>query len=159
MRKARLLVLAAFLAASAAWGPGAQAAAPGRSGRRTPIVQAVERAAPAVVNISALQLREAANPFAPYRNPLAEEFFREFFGRAPSARPERSLGSGVIIRPDGYILTNEHVISRASEIRVSLAGRETLPARLIGADPENDLAIIQIASPDPLPHLPPGRSD
>ncbi|OGL60798.1 MAG: hypothetical protein A3J27_10565 [Candidatus Tectomicrobia bacterium RIFCSPLOWO2_12_FULL_69_37] len=150
---------AALLLLAAAAAPGAWAAPPGREGRRTPIVQAVERAAPAVVNISALQLREAANPFSPYRNPLAEEFFREFFGRAPSYRPDRSLGSGVIIRPDGYILTNEHVVSRASEIRVSLAGRETLPARLIGADPENDLAVIKVDAREALPHLPLGRSD
>ncbi|MBI2178194.1 MAG: trypsin-like peptidase domain-containing protein [Candidatus Tectomicrobia bacterium] len=159
-RPARLLAAALLLAAGTAAGnPQARAAAPGRDGRRTPIVQAIERAAPAVVNISALQLREVANPFSPYRNPLAEEFFREFFGRVPSYRPERSLGSGVIIRPDGYILTNEHVVARASEIRVSLAGRETLPARLVGADPENDLAVIKIGVREPLPHLPLGRSD
>ncbi|MBI3128274.1 MAG: trypsin-like peptidase domain-containing protein [Candidatus Tectomicrobia bacterium] len=158
-RAARRTAAAILLAASLAAAPSAWAAPRDRDGRRTPVVQAVERAAPAVVNISALQIREVANPFSPYRNPRADEFFREFFGRTPSYRPERSLGSGVIIRPDGFILTNEHVVSRASEIRVSLAGREALPARLIGADPENDLAVIKIDVREPLPHLPLGRSD
>ncbi len=148
----------ALLLMAGLWAAGAQAARD-REGRRSPIVRAVERAAPAVVNISALQVHEAANPFSRYNNPLVEEFFRDFFGRAPSLRPERSLGSGVIIRPDGYILTNEHVISRASEVRVFLSGRHTFPARLIGSDPANDLAVIKIDAKEPLPHLPMGRSD
>ena len=131
----------------------------GRRGRMSPVVLAVKRSAPAVVNISTLQVRRRANPFARYRNPLTDEFFRDFFGRRQPRRREQSLGSGVIIRSDGYILTNQHVISRAEKIRVQLAGNRIYSARIIGADPVNDLAVIKIEAPRPLPFLPMGRSD
>ena len=122
----------AFISPESAW---AGAAVRGLAGRRTPVVRAVERAAPAVVNISTLQVLREVNPFSRFQTPLVEEFFRDFFGRLPKRqRRERSLGSGVVIRPDGYILTNEHVISRASEIRVALSGDRTFPARIVGSD-------------------------
>ncbi|MDA0999305.1 MAG: trypsin-like peptidase domain-containing protein [bacterium] len=131
----------------------------GREGRRTPIVHAVELAAPAVVNISAFQIRKRPNPFSQFNLDPAEEFFKEFFGGQNQRRRTSSLGTGVIIRSDGYILTNEHVISRATRILVHLANKRTYPARLVGADPGNDLAILKIDSKEPLPHLPMGRSD
>jgi serine protease Do len=127
--------------------------------RRSPVVIAVESAAPAVVNISTSQVRREANPFSQQGNPLAEEFFRNFFGAPLQKRQNRSLGSGVIIRSDGYILTNDHVVSRASEIRVHLAGNKIYPARIIGSDPTNDLAVIKIDADEPLPNLPMGRSE
>ncbi|MEE9275532.1 MAG: trypsin-like peptidase domain-containing protein, partial [bacterium] len=127
--------------------------------RRNPVVLAVESAAPAVVNISTSQVRRGTNPFSQQRNPLAEEFFRNFFGPPLKKPPGRSLGSGVIIRADGYILTNDHVVSGASEIRVHLAGNKIYPARIIGSDPTNDLAVIKIDADEALPHLPMGRSE
>ncbi len=129
-----------------------------RKGRRSPVVLAVERAAPSVVNISTLQVRRRANPFSQMKNPLMDDFFRDFFGGRTRKRREQSLGSGVIIRADGYILTNEHVISRATKILVHLSGDKVYPARIIGSDPVNDLAVIKIDADIALPYLPMGRS-
>ncbi len=145
-------------------GPGAAEAAASpsslrrRKGRRSPVVLAVEHAAPSVVNISTLQVRRRANPFSQMRNPSTDDFFRDFFGRRTRKRREQSLGSGVIIRADGYILTNEHVISQAAKILVQLSGGKIYPARTIGSDPVNDLAIIKIDADVALPFLPMGRS-
>ncbi len=153
LRPAAIALAAALLLAPA------PALSQGREGRRTPVVRAVERAAHAVVYISARQLRRRANPFSTFNNPMMDEFFREFFRRPSRRRRPSSLGSGVLIRPDGYILTNEHVVSRAAEVRVSLTNKRTFSARIIGADPANDLAVIKIDADAPLPFLPMGRSD
>lgn len=103
--------------------------------------EAVERAAPAVVNIYSSRVVERdTHPL------MSDPFFRQFFGNdAPSRqRMLSSLGSGVIISHDGYVLTNHHVISGADEIQVALRdGRETL-AQVIGTDPESDLAVLKI---------------
>lgn len=118
------------------------------------MVVAVEKAAPAVVNI----YTEEATPASPFRsfgdNPF-DQFFKDF-----SPNPNRqSLGSGVVINPEGYILTNEHVVARATRIKVTLIDKREFPARLIGADIRSDLAIIKIDSKEPLPHIEMGRSD
>jgi serine protease Do len=151
------LLLAAFIpvAALAASAPKRR----NREGRRSPVVIAFERAVPAVVNISTLQVRSRTNPFSQMQNPLADQFFRNFFQGGIRSRREQSLGSGVIIRADGYILTNEHVISQATQIRVQLAGDKVYSARTIGSDPTNDLAIIKIEADARLPHLPMGNSE
>lgn len=130
-----------------------------RAGRRTPIVRAVELATPAVVNISAFKIRKRPNPFSQFNRDPAEKFYRDFFRGRRAGRRSRSLGTGVIIRSDGYILTNEHVISRATKIFVHLANKRTYPARLVGADPGNDLAVLKIDSKEPLPFRPMGQSD
>lgn len=124
--------------------------------RRTPLVIAVEKSAPAVVNI----YTEEAAPASPFRNfgdnPF-DQFFKDFF--PPQNPNRRSLGSGVIINPEGYILTNEHVISRAVRIKVTLLDKREFSARLIGADVRSDLAIIKIDSKEPLPYIAMGNSD
>ncbi|WP_027960851.1 S1C family serine protease [Halomonas halodenitrificans] len=102
---------------------------------------AVERAAPAVVNIYSSRVVDSD------QHPLmSDPFFRQFFGDDMPARQRMlsSLGSGVIVSDEGYVLTNHHVISGADQIQVALRdGRETL-AKVIGTDPESDLAVLRI---------------
>ncbi|HCT40510.1 MAG TPA: 2-alkenal reductase [Moraxellaceae bacterium] len=110
---------------------------------------AVQVAAPAVVNIFTTQkIQRQIHPL------LQDPFFRRFFGDGlPDERMESSLGSGVIVSPEGYVLTNNHVVAEADEIRVALKdGRETT-AKVVGADPGTDLAVLKI-SLDKLPVLP-----
>lgn len=105
----------------------------------------IRKAAPSVVNI----FSERTVPVRPQMNPLFEDpFFRRFFGdpeQQPRERRARSLGSGVIVSQDGYILTANHVIEGADEIRVAFAsGGAELIAKVIGADPPTDVAILKV---------------
>jgi len=117
---------------------------------------AVRRATPAVVNIYTRKVT-----LRPYNPLLDDPALQRFFNRSTPPQRERiqrSLGSGVIMSTDGYILTNNHVIAGASEILVLLAdGREAL-ARVIGADPDTDLAVLAIDLPDLRP-IPVGDPD
>ena len=126
--------------------------------RRSPVVVVAEKASPAVVSIlSGPESRRARSPFG--GDPFFDDFFRDFFEPLPRQQPRRSLGSGVIIRPDGYILTNEHVILQAGKIQVQLADERTFDARLVGADSDSDLAVLKIDGTTSLPHLPLGSAD
>jgi serine protease Do len=87
-------------------------------------------------------------------NPFGRQFS---FPRQPQNRMEHGLGSGVIISPDGYIVTNNHVIDGAVDIRVTMSNREVLPAKLVGADPLTDLAVIKVNATN-LPSVPWGNS-
>ena len=108
---------------------------------------AVETAAPAVVNVySSKVVTQRINPLLD--DPLFQRFFGERLGGIPRKRLETSLGSGVIVSPQGYILTNNHVIAEAEEIRVALADGRTTTATLVGTDPDTDLAILQLSLPD-----------
>ncbi len=109
--------------------------------------QAVKRAAPSVVNIYTSKTVQQANPL------LGDPFFRRYFGNTlPQSLPEQqnSLGSGVIISSDGYILTNQHVIADADQIVILLADGRQSSAEIIGVDAETDLAVLQV----PLRDLP-----
>ena len=119
-------------------------------------------ATPSVVNISTtrvIKAREEA-PFDFFEDP----FFRRFFGdqaphpNMPKERKEQSLGSGVIVSEDGYIVTNNHVIEKAQEIKVMLSNKKDYKAKLIGADPKTDIAVIKIDAKG-LTALPWGISD
>jgi serine protease DegQ len=114
---------------------------------------AAGRAMPAVVNILTSKALRPDHPL------LKDPFFRKFFGdRIPQDEQQASLGSGVIVSPDGYILTNNHVVEAADEIEVVLADGRKAPARIVGTDPETDLAVIRIDLKN-LPVIVLGRAD
>ena len=112
---------------------------------------AAQRASAAVVSINTSK--------APDRRPQANDpWFRFFFGEQGSGQPQAGLGSGVIISPDGYILTNNHVVEGADEIEVVLNDSRRTQAKVIGTDPESDLAILKVGL-DRLPVITLGNSD
>jgi serine protease Do len=114
--------------------------------RKTVIVQVVAETKAAVVNISTTRIiQEWVNPFG------NDPFFQRF-GQIENV-PGNSLGSGFIIHEDGYVVTNNHVIDRASTITVELDDGRKLPAELISADPEADLALLKISGKQPFPTL------
>lgn len=127
----------------------------------------VEKASPAVVNISTEQKVDARG--GPQLNPDAQElneFFRHFFGQQPfgqqqqpKQRQRSSLGSGFIISDDGYVLTNNHVIDGADVIHVRLNDRREYEATLVGTDARTDLALLKIEAEDDLPTVKMGNSD
>ena len=135
-----------LLAAASAW-----ATAP----HDEPIVKAVEKVRPAVVNIftERIVLQEVRDP--------RDVFFERYFGGGMArgnkilATPVRNLGSGAIVSPNGYIVTNQHVVDRAEKlkIKVTLANGEDKEAILLRDDDLLDLALIKIESPEPLPYL------
>ncbi len=106
----------------------------------------VRSAMPAVVNISSSKI--VRNPQGGQIPPFFDDpFFRRFFGEGsniPRERREQSLGSGVIVSPYGYILTNSHVVQGASDVKVSLSDNRELKARIIGTDPKTDIAVVQV---------------
>ena len=121
---------------------------------------------PAVVNISSKQTEgkpaPSRSPFGGEENDPFQEFFDRFFGGrgGGSRRRQRpSLGSGFIINTTGFIVTNNHVVEGATEIKVTLATQEEFDATLVGRDPKTDLALIKVNSPKPLPTVPLGSSD
>lgn len=115
----------------------------------------VEAVKPAVVNISTVKTVRLRDPF--FDDPFFRRFFGEPFG-IPRERRQTGLGSGVIVDPSGYILTNNHVIRGADEIRVTLFDRREFKGKVIGTDPKTDLAVVKIDAKD-LPYLELGDSD
>ncbi len=102
-----------------------------------------DKAAPAVVNISAVKMVDPAKQLS--KDSPLHEFFEKFFGGMPQPRKQKSLGSGMIWSSDGYIVTNNHVISNAEKIKVNLQGQEEpYDAEVIGQDPATDLALLKI---------------
>ena len=141
--------------------------APGSYGhelnRETAVVKAVRDVSPAVVNISsAYEVRKRTSPFSGFGlNPFFDEFFRDFFDpRFERRQQNTSLGSGVIIDGQkGLILTNAHVIQKAGTIKVVLQDEREFEARIVGADPDSDLAVLKIDSKDRLPAINMGSSE
>jgi serine protease Do len=128
--------------------------------RRTPVVEAVQKVSPAVVNISTeTVVARQTSPFPAFRDPLFDEFFHDFFEPRVERYKQTSLGSGVVIRPDGYILTNQHVVLHGSEITVTLVDDRDFKAQLIGADSDSDLAVLKVKTDKPLPYITMGNSD
>jgi serine protease Do len=125
-----------------------------------------EKSSPAVVNITSTK-SENPRSNSPYDNrefgdPRYDEFFKRFFGEDPrnarKQRPVISTGSGFIISDDGYLLTNNHVVDGADEIKVSMGDRREFIAEVIGADPRSDVALLKIDGNN-LPTLEIGSSD
>lgn len=126
--------------------------------RRTATVNVVERVGPSVVNITAERITKTPSPFGRRAriDPSVDHFFRSLF--EPRARTVQNLGSGVIFDRQGHVLTNEHVIARADRVRVTIADGREFDAELVGADPNNDLAVLKILTDEELPFSPPGSS-
>lgn len=129
-------------------------AAPNASGAPMPgsYSPAAKLASPAVVSIATTQINAPAHPFQ------NDPWFRFFYGDREDQAPQQGLGSGVIVSPEGYILTNNHVIEGAAEIQVTLSDSRRAIAQVIGADPDTDLAILRIDL-ERLPVITLGNSD
>ncbi len=120
--------------------------------RRTAITRAVEAVAPAVVSINVIEVREVR-----YRDPFAgDPFFERFFGRQPDRiyqQQVHGVGSGFVVSPDGYIVTNDHVAGNAAKITVAFPDGTQRDGVLIGSDPETDIALVKVEPESPLPYL------
>jgi S1-C subfamily serine protease len=124
-----------------------------RSGDRYTIADAVTSVEPAVVNIDTVGR-------APERESLEQLWLRRWFGRPPTRRDDSAVhgvASGVIVRPDGYVLTNNHVVEDAERVIVTLPDKRRFDGQILGTDPEDDLAIVKIDGRD-FPTAPLGDS-
>ncbi len=127
--------------------------------RENAVVKSVRLVGPAVVNISTeYEVSYRANPFARFG---MDDFFDDFFDRRPEQKRKlNSLGSGVIIDGHlGFILTNSHVIVKSGKVTAVLNDGREFTAEIVGADPESDLAVLQIKTDQPLPAVKMGDSD
>jgi len=162
-------VLVSLLVAAPAWGQSRPRLAPpaAPADART-ILRSLEeaftavadRVTPAVVNVSSVPNRAAGGgeEGERFREFFGEDLYERYFRRRPR-EDARASGSGVIVDPKGYILTNNHVIENARDITVRLSDSRKLPAKLVGRDPKTDLAVLKVDAPGPLPAAEMGDSD
>ncbi len=129
--------------------------------RRTPVVIAVDRVRGAVVNVAAEELVRIRVPQRRTPQSLSDFFFGDLLEhpRYRKGYQVTSLGSGVIVSPDGYVLTNNHVVERGARFRVGLLDGRELMAKVVGTDPSSDLAVLKLETKDRLPFAAMGRSD
>ncbi|HSB42236.1 MAG TPA: DegQ family serine endoprotease [Methylomirabilota bacterium] len=119
--------------------------------------QVAETVSPAVVNINTVTRVSGRTPVEEF---FGDEFFRRFFGDAPERQQvQRSLGSGVIVDPSGIVLTNAHVVERATDIEVATADGKKHKAKLAGVDRKTDLAVLKLQGSGPYPAATLGDSD
>ena len=122
--------------------------------RHNAITRTVALASPAIVGINVTELRQVR-----YRTPWGDDpFFRQFFGDRVYTERVQGLGSGFIISPDGYVLTNDHVAGNAKEITVTMTNGEKYKAELVGTDQVSDIALLKIDAKN-LPFIRLGNSD
>lgn len=126
------------------------------SSRQNAITRAVARVSPAVVGINVIEVREYSDPFS--RLFGDDPWMRRFFGDRTYRQQVKGLGSGFVISPDGFIVTNDHVAGNATQITVTLTSGTKLEAKLIGSDPVSDIALLKVDGKD-LPFLNLGNSD
>ena len=119
------------------------------SSRRTAITRAVEAAGPAVVSVNVIEVRN----YVRRANPLEEFFYGRRIPDRVVQQQVQGLGSGFIISPDGYIVTNDHVAGNAAKITIAFPDGSQLPAELVGSDPQTDIALLKVDPSEPLPHL------
>jgi serine protease DegQ len=122
--------------------PAGPVVAPVLNARAFSFSDAARKAIPAVVNISATRQVRRRNPL------LDDPTFQRFFGDRFTLPPETqlSLGSGVVVSREGYILTNDHVVEGVSEIRVTLHDGRTIEGKIVGSDPDTDLAVVRVSA-------------
>ena len=140
------LVVGGCSASTAATQPAAVPAAPAAAAVRGPgfdFTQLAKDEGPAVVNISVTKEVATQMPQLDPNDPFYQ-FFRRFQVPVPRQAPERGIGSGFIISPDGYILTNAHVVDGVKEVHVKLTDRREFTAKVVGTDPKTDVALIKI---------------
>ncbi|MFQ5571491.1 MAG: S1C family serine protease [Rhodothermales bacterium] len=123
--------------------------------RQTAITRAVEAATPAIVSVNVIEVQQVRlrDPFADF---FSDPYFRRYFEQRRSRVIERevqNLGSGFVISPDGYIVTNDHVAGNAAKITVAFPNGRTMDAALIGTDQASDLALLKVNPDEPLPYL------
>jgi len=129
------------------------------STRENAIVRAARRVGPAVASISVVQTRVIrTSPSYPFGDQFFDEFWSQFFGSREYKQKLYGLGSGVIINPDGYVLTNQHVVQEADEVKVTLANGDEYSGEVVGQDITSDLALVKIKAKN-LPYAPLGNSD
>jgi len=126
------------------------------SSRRNIITETVKNVSPAIVGINVIEIREYQDPFFSF---FDDPFFQRFFGNRGTYNQEvKGLGSGYIISPDGYIVTNDHVAGNATKITVTLTDGSSFDAKIIGSDNASDICLLKIDGKD-LPYVTLGNSD
>jgi serine protease Do len=124
--------------------------------RKNIITETVKNASPAIVGINVTEIRQYQDPFSSMFN---DPFFRQFFGdRGNYKQQVKELGSGYIISPDGYIVTNDHVAGNATEITVTTTDGKQYKAKLVGTDAASDICLLKVDAKN-LPHVTFGNSD
>lgn len=125
--------------------------------RHNAITRAVAKVSPAVVGINVIAVKEIR-----YRDPFSQffddPFFKRFFGDRTFRQEVKGLGSGFIISPDGYIVTNDHVAGNATDITVTLMGGRQMKAKIVGTDPVSDICLLKVEGEN-LPYVTMGNSD
>ncbi|MBN1397408.1 MAG: trypsin-like peptidase domain-containing protein [Bacteroidetes bacterium] len=125
--------------------------------RQNAITRAVAKLSPAVVGINVIAVQQIR-----YRDPFSQffddPFFKPFFGDRIYNQEVKGLGSGFIISPDGYIVTNDHVAGNGTDITVTITGGKQMKAQLVGTDPASDICLLKVDGKD-LPYVTMGNSD